>query len=203
MPYKLFDVNHQLVFYGAYHANPINIAIHMIFVPCIIWCMQVFLSEAPNPSFFPSVSYVFNEYLTFELNWAAVMAAGYWFYYLALEPVGALLYLPTSITTLLTATACANRSDANKIAGILFATSWIAQFAGHGVAEKRAPALFDNIIGAFVLAPFFVHLEILFGLGYNPSLHKQVQNGVGKEITRFRRANAEKRRASAAQGKDL
>lgn len=203
MPSKLFDVNHQLVFYGAYHANPINIAVHMIFVPLIVWSTQVFLAEAPTPAFFPNVSYVFNEYLAFELNWAFVMAVGYCSYYMVLEPVGALLYLPTSIATLLTATAFADRADASKIAGILFVSSWIAQFAGHGVAEKRAPALLDNLLGALVLAPFFVHLEVLFGLGYNPSLHKQVQNGVGKEIARFRRADGEKKRANATEKKDL
>lgn len=68
--------------------------------------------------------------------------------------------------------------------------SWIAQFIGHGVFEGRAPALFTNLtqgeclllplplfnprsalkscnclsanFSALVLAPFFVHLEMLF-----------------------------------------
>jgi len=74
--------------------------------------------------------------------------------------------------------------------------SWIAQFLGHGLAEGRAPALLDNILGALVLAPFFVHLELLFMLGYRPELHKQLKNDVGKEIARLRREQAEKRRAA-------
>lgn len=48
---------------------------------------------------------------------------------------------------LLTATAFASRPDALAKAGVLHAVSWIAQFLGHGLAEKRAPALLDNLIG--------------------------------------------------------
>ena len=49
--------------------------------------------------------------------------------------------------------------------GYLHASAWIAQFIGHGVFEKRAPALVDNIFLTLV-APHFVTLEILFELGY-------------------------------------
>jgi hypothetical protein len=91
---------------------------------------------------------------------------------------------------------------------------WIAQFVGHGLAEKRAPALLDNLLGgknipdnpspvvdvlpfallAVVLAPFFVHLEILFGLGYRPAMHKRINNAIGKEITRIRKEEGDRRR---------
>ncbi|KAL1810256.1 hypothetical protein ACET3Z_027246 [Daucus carota] len=35
------------------------------------------------------------------------------------------------------------------------------QFIGHGVFEKRAPTLLDNLMQAFVMGPFFVLLEAL------------------------------------------
>lgn len=31
------DTCQQLAFYGSYHSNPINIAIHILFVPLIMW----------------------------------------------------------------------------------------------------------------------------------------------------------------------
>lgn len=49
---------------------------------------------------------------------------------------------------------------------------------------------------ALVLAPFFVHFEMLFKLGYREDLQKQLRNDIGKEITRIRREQAEKRRAA-------
>lgn len=50
---------------------------------------------------------------------------------------------------------------------------------------------------AVVLAPFFVHLEILFGLGYRPAMHKRVTNEIGKEITKIRKTEGDKKRTEA------
>lgn len=105
----------------------------------------------------------------------------------------------------------ADQSWGVKAAAWLFALAWVAQFAGHGLAEKRAPALLDNIVGgefhrtadlldsdpsaALVLAPFFVHLEILFAFGYRRQLHKEIVNGVGVEIAHFRKEQGDALRA--------
>ncbi|CAE6391707.1 unnamed protein product [Rhizoctonia solani] len=201
MPSKLFDVDHQLAFYGAYHSNKVNIAIHIVCVPIIMWTFQVFLAQQSLPSFIPAFSYQINDYLSLESNWTVLLNVIYLAYYYALEPVGALLYTPQFVLSCLSATAYSHREDALKIAGSLHAFSWIMQFIGHGAAEGRAPALLDNLLGAVVLAPFFVHLEMLFAIGYNPGLHKRVQNGAGKAIAQFRREEAEKKRAAGK--KDL
>lgn len=34
---SLFDIRKQFTFYGAYHTNPVNVAIHIVCVPLIIW----------------------------------------------------------------------------------------------------------------------------------------------------------------------
>lgn len=52
------------------------------------------------------------------------------------------------------------------------------------------------MVTALVLAPFFVHLEILFKLGYNPAMYRQLQNDVGVEIARLRKAEGDKKRAA-------
>lgn len=117
------------------------------------------------------------------------------------------------ILSLLSATAYASRPNGIRDAVIVQVVSWVAQFLGHGLAEGRAPALLDNIVGgrshalyerltahdickAFVLAPFFVHLELLFMLGYRPELQRQLKSDIGMEIARLRREQAEKRRAA-------
>ncbi|KAK7061501.1 hypothetical protein R3P38DRAFT_2829873 [Favolaschia claudopus] len=196
---KLFDVQHQLTFYGAYHSNRINVIIHIICVPLLLWSFQVMASQIPVPSFFPPIQHRFSDYLAFELNYSAIHAAIYLAYYFALEPFAALLYTPQLVLSLLTATAYSHTAGHVQQAVFLHAVSWVAQFLGHGVAEKRAPALLDNLIGAVVLAPFFVHLEILFALGYRPELHKQLTNEIGKEITKIRKAQGDKKRAAAVK----
>lgn len=57
------------------------------------------------------------------------------------------LYAPQMVLSLLTATAYGYRPDSIRNAIIIQVISWIAQFIGHGVAEGRAPALLDNIVG--------------------------------------------------------
>ena len=128
-----------------------------------------------------------------------------------------ILYTPQLVLSLLTATAYSRGSGHVSNAAAIHAISWVAQFLGHGLAEKRAPALLDNLVGgmllfstspghsmtlptcitAVVLAPFFVHLEILFSLGYRPAMHRRIKNEIGKEITRIRKAQGEKRRQKA------
>jgi len=47
------------------------------------------------------------------------------------------------------------------------------------------------------LAPFFVHLEILFKLGFKRKLYKEIQNDVGVEIAKIRKAAGDERRKMA------
>ena len=49
---------------------------------------------------------------------------------------------------------------------------------------------------ALVLAPFFVHLEILFKLGYRPDMHRQLQKDVGVEVLKFRKSKGDEKRAA-------
>ena len=64
-------------------------------------------------------------------------------------------------------------------------TSWIAQFVGHGVFEGRAPALLDNLVQAFFLAPFFVWLEVLFHFGYRSELKNRLDQSIEQEISKI------------------
>ncbi|KAF8639643.1 hypothetical protein AX17_000908 [Amanita inopinata Kibby_2008] len=186
----------RLTFYGAYHSNRINVLIHIICVPILLWTFQVLASQLPLPSVIPDIHYKFNDYLLFDLNIPAIHAGLYILYYLILEPVAALLYLPQLAIFLLTSTAYSKSSGHITNAALMHIISWIAQFLGHGLAEKRAPALLDNLIGAVVLAPFFVHLELLFKLGYKPEMHKRINNEIGKEILKIRKAEGDRKRAS-------
>lgn len=64
-----------------------------------------------------------------------------------LTPCGQLLYAPQMALSVLTATAFSRTPNSVNQAAILHALSWVAQFLGHGLAEKRAPALLDNLLG--------------------------------------------------------
>lgn len=74
--------------------------------------------------------------------------------------------------SLLTATAFSYNSDALTQASTLHGISWIAQFLGHGLAEKRAPALLDNLLGGKPLAVnlFVLRLFLVFSCRSSPLL---------------------------------
>ena len=86
----------------------------------------------------------------------------------------------------------------NSIAIQLNVVSWLAQFVGHGVFEKRAPALLDNLIQAIFLAPFFVWMELLFFFGYRPGLHARVEKAVKIQVGRFHKEKEQQKANGAA-----
>jgi len=150
----------------------------------------------PRPTFLPEFHYHLNDYLKFEVTWGTLQGLLWLAYYYTLEPLAALLYTPQAILSVLTANAFAQRADHQKIALIVHVVCWVAQFIGHGFAEGRSPALLDNLLGAIVLAPFFVHLEVLFKLGYKPAMFRQLQSDVGVEIAKFRKTEGDKKRTA-------
>ncbi|KAH8914994.1 DUF962-domain-containing protein [Atractiella rhizophila] len=201
---KVFSLEEQFAFYGAYHSNHVNIAIHILCVPCIFWSALV-MGNRYLPSF-GHVDIPFLENLGVKggdvlVNSSLLTAVGYTTYFIILEPLAGILYAPILLTLGLTANAfyASDPSTHFQYAVILHVVCWIAQFVGHGKFEGRAPALLDNLFQSVVLAVFFVWVEVLFGLGYRPQLRKRVNNRIGKEILAFRSGKKEEERRRAAE----
>jgi len=137
-----------------------------------------------------------------ELNLGTIAAILYSGFYMLLEPVAGTALFPMIIGW----TAYANHltkvspRSCNQAAIAVEIVAWIAQFVGHGVYEKRAPALLDNLLQAFVLAPFFVFIEGLFMLGYRPELQRRVNQKVIQEVKKYK-ASKEATNGSAKNGK--
>ena len=119
-------------------------------------------------------------------------------YYAILDPLAASLLAPIWYSLYYySSLIAATHPDALKISYFIFGLGWVAQFYGHGVHERRAPALLDNLLGAVVLAPFFVFLEVIFHLGYRPQLQKWLKNETGRLVAEFRINKAASKRAKA------
>lgn len=72
------------------------------------------------------------------------------------------------------------------ISACIQAGAWGAQFFGHYFFESRAPAFLDNIFQAFLLAPLFIFMELLFVLGYRPALYKRISDKTRTSITTWK-----------------
>jgi len=57
------------------------------------------------------------------------------------------------------ATAFSQKPGYMPQAAAVHAICWIAQFIGHGFAEKRAPALLDNLIGGGFAMRYFLSVH--------------------------------------------
>ncbi|AMD22256.1 HGL084Cp [Eremothecium sinecaudum] len=157
----------QLVFYKLYHTNKLNVLVHCIFVPLILFSTLCILNDVK----LYVVSYNASDLL------ALILATTYVLLHfkvglLASCMLGVLTYLLRANKMIIS----------QKTAWSIFVLSWIAQFLGHGVFEKRKPALLDSLFQSLVIAPFFILFEYLFILGFLPDLNKEIQMFVTETI---------------------
>jgi len=183
------NLEEQFTFYASYHHSTVNKIIHIICVWPILWSAFVLSEYIPleAPDRLSSVVAVVHP-----LNITFVVTVYYAAVYLLMDKkaglVGALLLLCCLVTArkfYLTA-AVIYGYPAWQIAVVVQIVCWIAQFLGHGAFEGRAPALFDNLMQALVMAPFFVLLEVLFLLGYRQEFQNKIWKKVEKEIARHK-----------------
>ncbi|KAJ3411256.1 hypothetical protein HDV05_002472 [Chytridiales sp. JEL 0842] len=141
---SLFDFEHQFLGYAEYHNNKINQAIHMVFVPTIMWTAMVWLHNLPP--LLPTWS-LQDSYTPFNLTF--VFTCLYALYYIALSPKFGLSVSPILFFMNYSAYHFLHNDKLNAFNGTLggvspnviasgiHIASWIFQFLGHGLAEKR------------------------------------------------------------------
>lgn len=174
----------HLTFYGAYHHNAVNIAIHMCCVPLIL--LTAFTLASNTGPFFHTPEWLSIPYLEPNLGTFAAFLWGA--LYVLLEPVAGTVLAVFCVVGAAVGNQMriADPSTTNKAAIAINVVSWLLQFLGHGKFEGRAPALLDNLLQAIFLAPLFVWLELLFMLGYRPELQARVKKAVEVEIAKFK-----------------
>lgn len=127
---ELFDLKGQMVFYKSYHSDPINVAIHALCIPIILWT-ALGLCAVTEPIIPGGPAW---------MDWSLFPALLYSSYYLRMA-------LPASTPLACLATAAVllgwmvhhtpSISPSIDTLTWLHLGSWIAQFWGHGVHERR------------------------------------------------------------------
>ncbi|KAJ9187461.1 hypothetical protein P3X46_002916 [Hevea brasiliensis] len=185
----LFDLEKHFAFYGAYHSNPINIAIHMIFVWPIFFTALLILYF--TPSLFNLKFSLFGNDVFLLFNFGFLFTLIYALFYICLDAkAGSLAALLCAFCWVASSFVASwlGFSLAWKVVLVAQIVCWAGQFIGHGVFEKRAPALLDNLIQALIMAPFFVLLEALqefFGYEPYPGFHENVQAMIKAEMNEW------------------
>ncbi|KAK7757714.1 hypothetical protein SLS62_000092 [Diatrype stigma] len=184
------NLERQLTFYGAYHHDSTNIAIHMICVPLILF--SGFTMAANTGDLIPLPDFLILPNLNPNLGTIAALTWGA--LYVLLEPVAgtALALICLGAAALSNNLLSTYPALTNQVAIATHIVCWLFQFIGHGAFEGRAPALLDNLVQAIFLAPLFVWLEMLFKFGYRRELRQRVEKAVQVEVAKFRSKAAAK-----------
>jgi uncharacterized membrane protein YGL010W len=159
-----------LVMYGSCHRHPVNVAIHLVFVPIIT--ASIFLALMPIAVPLGSL----------HIPLAYVFAGVTLIYYLSLDVRSALALIPIAGSLLLLARWAAGVLPGPWLWGLAaagFVGGYLAQFVGHAV-EGRKPALVDHPVRGVLAAPLFMGVEVSRMLG----LRRQLFDKVHEEIVR-------------------
>jgi len=191
-----FDLKKQFIFYASYHNDSVNVGIHLLCIWNLVWsgmALQHMLGVfAPAPTSLASLPLLGGVPLTL----ATITTAIYVVSYVMMDPVagglGALLMLVLNQWTYRLVAAGAPVAGFPLWQAVLafHVAAWIAQFVGHGVFEGRAPALLDSWDQAFITAPLFVLLEVLFFFGYRNTFYKECMKEVEQNVLEFKKAKA-------------
>lgn len=158
-----------MAFYAAYHRHPMNRASHFVGVPVIVFSIMGLLDLA---------RFTDLTLWVYPLSLALVVSVLVLLYYYVLDvPLalfmtvlfGAMLFGVVALREALPSTATVAWVHVG-----LFVGGWILQLLGHGVWEKRKPALVDNLFQVFV-APLFLATEFFFAIGLRRKTHERVE----------------------------
>lgn len=185
----IINLDEQFTFYASYHHDKINQLIHIVCVWPILWSALVFAEYAP----IQAPEYL-NSLVSFAhpLNLAFIVALFYATCYILMEQkagtlAAVLVFLSLFLARNFYLTAQVKYGYSPLLlAGAIHVGCWVAQFIGHGAFEGRAPALLDNLVQAFLMAPFFVLLEVLFKFGYNKEFQARIWKRVEAEISKHK-----------------
>ncbi|XP_010538055.1 PREDICTED: uncharacterized endoplasmic reticulum membrane protein YGL010W [Tarenaya hassleriana] len=197
----LFDLENHFAFYGAYHNNPINVLIHILFVwPIFLTALVLFYF---TPSILDPSRFGFLQSLTFDgvlrFNFGFLFASVYALFYFAMDKKAGSLAAVMCFACWVGSSFIGARLGYSLAWKVVLASQlfcWIGQFIGHGLFEKRAPALLDNLVQAFLMAPFFVLLEILqsvFGYEPYPGFEAAVKGKIANDLREWREKKQKKK----------
>ncbi len=154
----------MLTGYAAAHQHPVNVGVHMIGIPLIMFGALV------------ALSWISIEIRGLHLNLAWLLVLAFFVFYLTLDVLFAVVFLVAAVALTLLAIQVGQFDFAlsASIAGFAFFGGYIAQFIGHAI-EKSQPVLLKHPIQAQLAAPFFTVVELFQMLGLRDQLFQEVQ----------------------------
>ena len=196
------DLLDQLTFYGSYHRDPVNKAIHLVCVPGIAWSALVWFAACG-----PLVE---GAHLA---RWLAALGAPqmvaesavptpamlitalYAAYYVALEPIAGTTWV-ACVGAPMCLTATAFQAGGAQRVGLRARGACVlldrSDLPGTRRLRTKTPRAPGPLFQSLVLAPLFVWMEVMFACGYRPGLHADLKRRVVKRVAAMEEADSKK-----------
>lgn len=157
----------MLTGYAASHRHPVNVFVHLIGIPTIMFGVLI------------PLTWVGVDIGSVHLSLAHVVILGFFGFYLTLDALFAAAFLVVALLMAQLAAYVGEKPLAvsGTIAAVAFFGGYAAQFAGHAV-EKSMPVLVRHPIQANLAAPFFQVVEVFKLLGLRMQLFEAVQRRI-------------------------
>ena len=157
--------------YNKYHKNKTNKIIHYITVPLIIFSLFCMFN------YIPYVKYGNDDFLFVNFVTVGLIVIYITVYIIVDIGTGLTMLIPIYIFYFLASFYyyCFNHLIGFLIITMIHIASWITQILGHLVWEKNSPAFVHSFIQSFIMAPYFVVLELIFDAGYKTDLKRQLE----------------------------
>lgn len=188
------DFKRELAFYGVYHQDPVNQAIHFVFVPVILWTAMIWFAYIDLLEIKLSI-------LGHRITWGTVTFLCYLIYYNLLDPFGGRIFSFVLLLMYVSASYFVNKELKSRAkvgdnakaesgkgiavwqaAGIVHLLSWYMQIhPGHAIFEGVKPALIDSLGQALTVAPLFAFYEGIWYAGFAKDLQVEVARLVAQE----------------------
>ena len=161
---KLMDM---LTGYAAAHQHPLNVAVHMLGIPIIMFGALI------------PCSWLRVSIAGADVTVAHVAVLGFFAFYLTLDRMFAAVFLVVAMLIAVLAEWVAQLplATSGTIAAAAFFGGYAAQFVGHAV-EKSVPVLVEHPVQANLAAPFFTVVEMFKILGLRDELFNEMQRQV-------------------------
>ncbi|CAA2963234.1 uncharacterized endoplasmic reticulum membrane -like [Olea europaea subsp. europaea] len=153
----LLDLEKHFAFYGAYHSNPINIFIHMLFVwPIFFTALVLFYF---TPPLFKNSPIVLSDHIVLVFNFGFFVTVIYALFYMSLEKKAGFLAALLCFFCWVASSSVANRLGYSLAWKVVLASQifcWTGQFIGHGVFEVITLIVYYRLYTLFIFLLYYI-----------------------------------------------
>lgn len=158
------ELNSYIDEYSESHQNPVNILIHKICVPAIMFSLLGIIKALPVPASWP-----------LWIDWSLVFVVGAFIYYAMFKNLRVMIAVLVMVAPMLIILELL-RPRFFVLSVVIFIVAWIGQFIGHKIEGKKPSFLKDLLF--LLIGPIWTMHTLAQQMGLSLNIYSSNANGV-------------------------